>query len=60
MRSSIDSIEALTGLDLLAGVSEGVQREVESVRPEQLWSLEREYFTEGCKRSRHRVAALDL
>ncbi len=54
----VDSIEALTGLDLLIGVGERVQRKVESVRPERLWPVEGRYFTEGCKGSRRHVAAL--
>ena len=40
------------GMDLLTGVSEREQREVESVRPERVWSVGEGYFTEGCKRSR--------
>ena len=55
--ASMDSIEALTGLDLLAGVNEVMQQEVESVRPAQLWSVEGEDFTEGCKRGRSYVVA---
>jgi uncharacterized protein with HEPN domain len=58
--ASVDSIEALTGLDLLTGIGEGGQREMESVRLEQLWPVEGEYFTEGCKGSRSPVAALGL
>ena len=45
--ASVDSIEGLTGLDLLAGVSERGQREVESVRPERVWPVGEGDFTEG-------------
>jgi len=57
--ASVDSIEALTGLDLLAGVSERGQRKVEHVRPERVWPLGEGDFAEGCKRSRGYVAMDD-
>lgn len=54
---SLDSIEALTGLDLLSGLSEPIQREVESGQPERVWMVGEKYFTEGCKRSRNYASA---
>ena len=56
---SLDSIEALIGLDFLASMSEIGQREIQSVQPARLWPVEGEYFTEGCKRSKGYVATRD-
>jgi len=55
--ASVDNIEGLTGVDLLTGVSERGQREMERVRRERVWSEREEYFAEGCRRSRSYVVA---
>ena len=54
--ASIDSIEALTGLDLLSVLEEERQQTVEATQPAVLWPVEGRYFSEGCKRSRSYVA----
>jgi len=50
--ASIDSVEALTGLDFLSLLSAERQREIEPRRAMILWPVEGRYFSEGCKRSR--------
>ena len=54
------SIEVLMGLDLLARVSEQIQREVESVRPERVWQVGEGYFAAGCERSRSYISLLEM
>ena len=44
-------------MDLLTEVSGQGQREVESVRLEQVWAVGEGYFAEGCKRSKGYVVA---
>jgi endonuclease G, mitochondrial len=54
--ASIDSIEDLTGLDLLSTLDEKDQKTVETRRLATLWPAEGRYFSEGCKRSRSYAA----
>jgi DNA/RNA endonuclease G (NUC1) len=54
---SLDSIEELTGLDFLTSLPEGVQRELESVRPRELWPVEARFFDAGCRTNRRWVEA---
>ncbi|MEW6752779.1 MAG: DNA/RNA non-specific endonuclease [Candidatus Latescibacterota bacterium] len=50
--ASVDSIETLTSLDLLAALPEAAQRGLESDRPQRLWPVAAASFDPACQRTR--------